>query len=92
MVIVDESSQCDPTSLFALELGRQTIIVGDDEQVSPVAVGEKAEEVVKLINAYLNGVPHKEIYDGSTSIYDLAHILSSGYLLAPADIGGQYKP
>jgi len=74
VVIIDESSQCDPTSLFALYLGRQTIIVGDDEQVSPVAVGEKAEEVVKLINAYLNGVPHKEIYDGSTSIYDLAQI------------------
>ncbi len=54
VVIVDESSQCDPTSLFALYLGRQTIIVGDDEQVSPVAVGEKAEEVVKLINAYSN--------------------------------------
>jgi very-short-patch-repair endonuclease len=74
VVIIDESSQCDPTSLFALYLGRQTIIVGDDEQVSPVAVGEKAEEVVKLINAYLNGVPHKELYDGSTSIYDLAQI------------------
>jgi very-short-patch-repair endonuclease len=74
VVIIDESSQCDPTSLFALYLGRQTIIVGDDEQVSPVAVGEKAEEVVKLINAYLSGVPHKELYDGSTSIYDLAQI------------------
>lgn len=74
VVIVDESSQCDPTSLFALYLGRQTIIVGDDEQVSPVAVGEKAEEVVKLINAYLNGVPYKGPHDGSTSIYDLAQI------------------
>ena len=31
VVIVDESSQCDPTSLFALYLGRQTIIVGDDD-------------------------------------------------------------
>jgi very-short-patch-repair endonuclease len=82
VVIVDESSQCDPMSLFALYLGRQTIIVGDDEQVSPVAVGEKAEEVVKLINAYLNGVPHKELYDGSTSIYDLAQISFSPIRLA----------
>lgn len=80
VVIVDESSQCDPTSLFALYLGRQTIIVGDDEQVSPVAVGEKAEEVVKLINAYLNGVPFKELYDGSTSIYDLAQIAFGGVI------------
>jgi very-short-patch-repair endonuclease len=80
VVIVDESSQCDPTSLFALYLGRQTIIVGDDEQVSPVAVGEKAEEVVKLINAYLNGVPYKELYDGTTSIYDLAQIAFGGVI------------
>jgi very-short-patch-repair endonuclease len=61
-------------------LGRQTIIVGDDEQVSPVAVGEKAEEVVKLINAYLNGVPFKELYDGTTSIYDLAQIAFGGVI------------
>jgi very-short-patch-repair endonuclease len=80
VVIVDESSQCDPTSLFALYLGHQTIIVGDDEQVSPVAVGEKAEEVVKLINAYLNGVPFKELYDGTTSIYDLAQIAFGGVI------------
>jgi len=80
VVIVDESSQCDPTSLFALYLGRQTIIVGDDEQVSPVAVGEKADEVVKLINAYLNGVPFKELYDGTTSIYDLAQIAFGGVI------------
>ncbi|MEI6313657.1 MAG: AAA domain-containing protein [Syntrophus sp. (in: bacteria)] len=80
VVIVDESSQCDPTSLFALYLGRQTIIVGDDEQVSPVAVGEKSDEVVKLINDYLNGVPFKELYDGATSIYDLAQIAFGGVI------------
>lgn len=80
VVIIDEASQCDPTSIFALYLGGQTIIVGDDEQVSPVAVGEKAEEVVQLINAYLNGVPFKELYDGTTSIYDLAQIAFGGVI------------
>ena len=80
VVIIDEASQCDPTSLFALYLGSQTIIVGDDEQVSPVAVGEKVEEVVKLINTYLNGVPFKELYDGTTSIYDLAQIAFGGVI------------
>ena len=80
MVIIDEASQCDPTSLFALYLGSQTIIVGDDEQVTPVAVGEKVEEVVKLINTYLNGVPFKELYDGTTSIYDLAQIAFGGVI------------
>jgi very-short-patch-repair endonuclease/Cdc6-like AAA superfamily ATPase len=80
VVMIDEASQCDPTSLFALYLGSQAIIVGDDEQVSPVAVGEKVEEVVKLINTYLNGVPFKELYDGTTSIYDLAQIAFGGVI------------
>jgi very-short-patch-repair endonuclease len=80
VVIIDEASQCDPSSLFALYLGRQTIIVGDDEQVTPVAVGVQTEEVMKLIHVFLNGVPHKELYDGETSVYELAQIAFGGVI------------
>jgi len=80
VVIIDEASQCDPTSLFALYLGRQTIVVGDDEQVTPVAVGVQAEEVMKLIRVFLEGVPHKELYDGETSIYELSQIAFGGVI------------
>ncbi len=80
VVIIDEASQCDPTSLFALYLGRQTIIVGDDEQVTPVAVGVQAEEVSKLIRIFLQGVPYKELYDGETSVYELAQIAFGGVI------------
>lgn len=80
VVIVDEASQCDPTSLFALYLGRQTIIVGDDEQVTPVAVGVEGEQVSKLIRIFLHDVPHKELYDGETSIYELAQIAFGGVI------------
>ncbi len=80
VVIIDEASQCDPTSLFALYLGRQTIIVGDDEQVTPVAVGVDMEEVSKLIRVFLEGVPFKELYDGTTSVYDLAQIAFGGVI------------
>lgn len=80
VVIIDEASQCDPTSLFALYLGSQTIIVGDDEQVTPVAVGVDMEEVSKLIRVFLEGVPRKELYDGTTSVYELAHIAFSGVI------------
>jgi hypothetical protein len=48
IVIIDEASQCDPTAMFALYLGRQTVIVGDDEQVTPVATGVKMEPVQML--------------------------------------------
>lgn len=80
VVIIDEASQCDPTSLFALYLGCQTIIVGDDEQVTPVAVGVQAEEVSKLIRIFLRGVPYKELYDGETSVYELAQIAFGGVI------------
>lgn len=80
VVIIDEASQCDPTSLFALYLGCQTIIVGDDEQVTPVAAGVDMEEVSKLIRVFLEGVPFKELYDGTTSVYDLAQIAFGGVI------------
>jgi superfamily I DNA/RNA helicase len=80
VVIIDEASQCDPTSLFALYLGHQTIIVGDDEQVTPVAAGVDMGEVSKLIRLFLEGVPFKELYDGTTSVYDLAQIAFGGVI------------
>ena len=80
VVIIDEASQCDPTSMFALYLGNQTIVVGDDEQVSPVAAGVDMNEVSALIRVYLQAVPFKELYDGTTSIYDLAQISFGGVI------------
>jgi very-short-patch-repair endonuclease/Cdc6-like AAA superfamily ATPase len=78
VVIIDEASQCDPSSLFALYLGKQAIVVGDDEQVTPVAVGLDSGEIGKLIRVFLESVPHKELYDGETSVYELAQIAFGG--------------
>ncbi|MGI6588952.1 MAG: AAA domain-containing protein [Peptococcia bacterium] len=72
VVIIDEASQADILALSVLYLGKKVIIVGDDEQVSPNAVGLKVEEVNALIEQYLQGIPHKHLYNGKTSIYDLA--------------------
>jgi very-short-patch-repair endonuclease len=80
VVIIDEASQCDPMSLFALYLGKQAIVVGDDEQVTPVAVGVDASEISKLIRVFLDSVPHKELYDGETSVYELAQIAFGGVI------------
>src|SRR6185295_5574512 len=49
VVIIDEASQCDPTALFALYMAKQTIVVGDDEQVTPMAIGVQGNEVSNLI-------------------------------------------
>ena len=80
VVIIDEASQCDPSSLFALYLGQQAIVVGDDEQVTPVAVGIDSGEIGKLIRVFLEAVPHKELYDGETSVYELAQIAFGGVI------------
>lgn len=72
VVIVDEASQADVMALTALYLGHDIIVVGDHEQVTPSAVGQRQEEVVKLIDEHLTSIPNAGLYDGQTSIYDLA--------------------
>lgn len=72
VIIIDEASQCDVTGLMALYFGKQVVVVGDDEQVSPEAVGQRLDETQHLINEYLYGIPNDQLYDGKSSIYDLA--------------------
>ncbi len=81
VVIIDEASQCDPTAMFALYLGRQAVIVGDDEQVTPVAVGVDMKEVEELIDIHLpKDFPARQHYDGTTSIYELAQVSFGGVI------------
>ena len=72
VVIIDEASQSDVTALAALYLGRGHIVVGDKEQVTPDAVGQRVDDVQRLIATDLHGIPCSHLYDGQTSIYDLA--------------------
>ncbi|HKX29906.1 MAG TPA: AAA domain-containing protein, partial [Blastocatellia bacterium] len=78
VVIIDEASQCDVMGLIALYLGKRVIVVGDDEQVSPDAIGDTAQAAQDLINIYLQGIPNAELYDGKLSVYDLAMQSFSG--------------
>lgn len=72
VVIIDEASQCDVDGLFAFALARSVIVVGDDQQVSPLAVGENVDKVQVLIDQYLTGIPNKDLFTGRLSVYDLA--------------------
>ena len=81
VVIIDEASQCDPTAMFALYLGHQAVIVGDDEQVTPLAVGVDMKEVEELIDIHLpKEFPARQHYDGTTSIYELAQVSFGGVI------------
>lgn len=77
VVIIDEASQADVMSFIALYLGRRVLIVGDNEQVSPLAIGQKLDDIEKLINEYLFDIPNHILYTGQFSIYDLAQ--TAGY-------------
>ncbi len=72
IVIIDEASQCDVIGILPLMLASSVFVVGDKEQVSPLAIGEKGLEIQSLIDQFLYDIPSKESYAGSTSIYELA--------------------
>lgn len=72
VVIIDEASQAEVLALTAIYMGKQVVVVGDNEQVSPSAVGQKADETDKLIDEHLQDIPNAKLYDGLFSIYDLA--------------------
>lgn len=72
VVIIDEASQADVTALAAIYMGRQVIVVGDHQQVSPEAVGQKLDDVQHLIDEHLQNIPNAALYDGKFSIYELA--------------------
>ena len=72
VVIVDESSQSNLFALSALFRGKRAIIVGDDRQISPEAVGTDQEEINDLIEHYLCHIPQRERFTLQDSLYDTA--------------------
>lgn len=73
IIIIDEASQSDISSLAILYMGKKLVIVGDDKQVSPMAVGVQVDKLNALAEMYIAGkIPNAHLYDAKTSIYDIA--------------------
>ncbi len=72
VVILDEASQCDISALVAFALGRQVVVVGDDEQVSPLDIGQNVLEVRALQEEWLQGFTDQQLFDGRASAYEIA--------------------
>lgn len=73
VIIIDEASQSDVSSLAILYMGKKLIIVGDDKQVSPMAVGVEVDKMNSLQQMFIQGkIPNSHLYDAKTSIYDIA--------------------
>lgn len=72
VVIVDEASQADISSIALLAMAKKMIVVGDDKQVSPIIIGQKNTQVDQLREHLLVGhVPHVYDYDLSKSLYEI---------------------
>ena len=69
VVIVDEASQCGPDALILNYIADHVVIVGDDQQISPEAVGLNRDKVFQLIDRHLPDVEHKESYTVENSLF-----------------------
>ncbi|WP_433151879.1 AAA domain-containing protein [Actinomadura nitritigenes] len=78
VVIIDESSQCDVFALGLLGLGHKVVVVGDDKQISPSAVGVRRDRVDELIRTHLPDFPNALLLDMESSLYDASARLFPG--------------
>lgn len=73
VVIIDEASQSDISALGIMYMAKKVIIVGDDKQVSPMAVGVDVDKMNALRDMYIKDIiPASHLYDAKTSLYDIA--------------------
>lgn len=71
LVILDEASQSDVTAIAALARGKKILIVGDEEQVSPTAVGIPMQKINALRAEHLDGLPNAALIDENSSIFEI---------------------
>lgn len=71
-VIVDEASQAGIDSLILLLLAKRVVVVGDDKQNSPEAVGVLEDDVARLAREHLNQFRFRDEFRPDTSLFDHA--------------------
>lgn len=71
-VIVDEASQAGIEALALLLLAKRIIVVGDDKQNSPEAVGVLEDDIARLARDYLQQFQFRDEFRPDTSLYDHA--------------------
>lgn len=58
--------------------GRKILVVGDDRQVSPAAVGLEERKLLQLRHGYLKDQPFADLLMPGSSLYDLAQAAFPG--------------
>lgn len=70
--IVDEASQAGIDSLALLLLAKRVIVVGDDKQNSPEAVGVLEDDIARLAREHLKQFRFRDEFRPDTSLFDHA--------------------
>ncbi len=79
VVVVDEASQAGLEASFLQYLAPKIVVIGDDKQVSPSAVGVDQQQLRDLANMYLVDDPYKASWlDPKRSYFDEASMRFGG--------------
>ena len=79
VVIVDEASQAGLEASFLQYLAPKIVVIGDDKQVSPSAVGVDQQQLRDLANMYLGDDPYRASWlDPKRSYFDEANMRFGG--------------
>ena len=71
-VIVDEASQASVDALALFLLAKRIIVVGDDKQNSPEAVGVREDSIARLAREHLKQFRFRDEFRPDTSLFDHA--------------------
>jgi very-short-patch-repair endonuclease len=71
-VIIDEASQAGIESLALLMLAKRIVVVGDDKQNSPEAVGVLEDDIARLARDHLHDFRYRDEFRPDTSLFDHA--------------------
>ena len=81
VVIVDEASQAGLEATFLQYLAPRMVVIGDDKQVSPTAVGVDQQQLRDLASQYLADDPYRSAWqDPQRSLFDEAKMRFRGLL------------
>lgn len=69
LIIVDEASQCGFDALPLAYLGKKLLVVGDENQISPEAVGIDKNIVDHLMQTFLHDFEHRDSFDADGSLF-----------------------
>jgi len=81
VVIVDEASQSGPEALLLFYIAKKVLVVGDDQQISPAAVGVNQAHVSQLEKKHLSEIPISHSLDPQGSLFQQAEIRFGGRIV-----------